>query len=58
VGLGLDDARAGNEEKLALANMDRTDFKGVAHAADFTLIGWPEGSLVLIEGISARNFTE
>ncbi len=34
VRLGLDDARPGNQEKLALAHMDRTDFKGMAHAID------------------------
>jgi hypothetical protein len=31
MGLGLDDAGAGDQEKLARAHMDRADFKGVAH---------------------------
>jgi hypothetical protein len=37
MGLGLDNARSGNKEKLALAHMDGTDFKGVAHEANFIL---------------------
>ena len=34
VALGLDDAGTGDEEKLALAHMDRAYFKGVAHGYD------------------------
>ena len=35
---GLDDARTGDQEELALAHMHGTDFKRVAHEADFILI--------------------
>jgi hypothetical protein len=39
MGLGFDDARPGDEEKLALADMNRADFKGVAHQVDSTRSG-------------------
>jgi hypothetical protein len=37
MGLALDDARPGDQEKLALADVNRPDFKGVAHESDSTL---------------------
>jgi hypothetical protein len=40
--LGLDDAGAGDQEKLARAHVDRTDFEGVAHAIDCTGLRQPE----------------
>ena len=40
VGLGLDDARAGDQEELARADVDGADFKGVVHGFDCK--GWAE----------------
>jgi hypothetical protein len=39
MGFGLDDAGAGDQEQPASAHMNWTDFKGIAHKADFILRG-------------------
>ena len=40
MGLGLNDARAGDKEELACADVDGADFKRVIHGFDCK--GWPE----------------
>ena len=39
VGLALDDAGSGDEEEAARSDLDRADFKRVAHEGDSTLPG-------------------
>jgi hypothetical protein len=58
VGFRLDDTGTGDEKKLAFADMDGTDFKGMSHAADFILLGRGRMRPRVMRIIFRRRFTD